>query len=46
MALGCQSGLKVVLNGLSGSYCKVSNEHVIGHHLVGQNGGSTLVNAF
>ena len=42
MGLGCQSGHKVVLNGLPGNYCKVSNEHIIGHVLGGQNEESTL----
>ena len=41
MGLWCQSGPKVVPNGSPGNYCKVSNEHVIRHVLVGQNGGST-----
>ena len=41
MGLGCQSEPKVVSNGSPGNYCKVSNEHVIGHVLVGQNEGST-----
>ena len=28
-------------NGPPWNYCKVPNEHIIGHVLVGQNGGST-----
>ena len=39
MGLGCQSESKVVPNGSPGNYCKVSNEHIIGHVLVGQNEG-------
>ena len=42
MGLGCQSEPKVVSNGSLENYCKVSNEHVIGHVLVGQNGGSII----
>ena len=41
MGLGCKSGPKVVPNGSSENYCKVSNGHVIKHVLVGQNRGST-----
>ena len=41
MGLGCKSGPKVVPNGSLENYCKVSNRHVIGHMLVGQNRGST-----
>ena len=41
MGLECKSGPKVVPNGSSGNYCKVSNGHVIEHVLVGQNRGST-----
>ena len=43
MGLGCKSGPKVVPNGSSENYCKVSNGHVIKHVLVGQNRGSTVV---
>ena len=32
----------MVSNGPPENYCKVPNEHVIGHVLVGQNGGSTM----
>ena len=42
MGLGCKSGPKVVPNGSSENYCKVSNGHVIEHVLVGQNRGSTV----
>ena len=42
MGLGCKSGPKVVPNGSPENYCKVSNGHVIGHMLVGQNRGSTI----
>ena len=41
MGLGCQSGPKVVPNGSSENYRKVSNGHVIENVLVGQNRGST-----
>ena len=41
MGLGCKSGPKVVPNGSSENYYKVSNGHVIEHVLVGQNRGST-----
>ena len=41
MGLRCKSGPKVVPNGSSENYCKVSNRHVIGHVLVGQNRGFT-----
>ena len=37
---------KVVSNGPPGNYCKVPNEHVIGHVLVGQNRGSTNMPLF
>ena len=43
MSLGYQSEPKMVPNELPRNYCKVSNGHVIGHVLVGQNGGSTNV---
>ena len=36
-----QNGPKVVPNGSLENYCKVSNGHIIGHVLVGQNRGST-----
>ena len=41
MGLGCKSGPKMVPNGSSENYRKVSNGHVIEHVLVGQNRGST-----
>ena len=43
MGLRCKSGPKVVPNGSSENYYKVSNRHVIEHVLVGQNRGSTVV---
>ena len=39
------SGLSVP-NESSRNYCKVPNEYVIGHVLVGQNGGSTNMSIF
>ena len=41
MGQGCKTGPKVVPNGSSENYRKVSNGHVIEHVLVGQNRGST-----
>ena len=46
MGLGCQSGPKVVPNGSSENYRKVSNGHVIEHVLVGQNRGSIVASFF
>ena len=46
MGLGCKSGPKVVPNGSSENYYKVSNGHVIEHVLVGQNRGSTNMPLF
>ena len=46
MGSKCKSGPKVVPNESPKNYCKVSNGHVIGHVLVGQNRGSTNIPFF